>query len=135
MATGVRAGAGANRGEELHTCFILKEFGAERAAYRLQRIRESHLLSDIAQSNANLLAAGSAGRRYVVLDDVPPDVLSRGHGGFLRREASDILQPALAACSFDTSLVFECIRIFGKFGFGPNQNTNNVHRRSQAYEG
>ena len=85
MAIGVRAGAGANRGEEFNTCFTLKEFGAERAAYRLQRIRESHLLSDIAQSNANLLVAGSARRRYVMLDDVPPDMLSRGHGGFLRK--------------------------------------------------
>ena len=56
MAIGIRAGAGTNRGEELNTRFILKEFGAERAAYRLQRIREPHLLTDIAQSNANLLA-------------------------------------------------------------------------------
>ena len=50
MAIGIRAGAGTNRGEELNTRFILKEFGAERAAYRLQRIREPHLLTDIAQS-------------------------------------------------------------------------------------
>ena len=53
MAIGVRAGARANRGEEFNTCFTLKEFGAEHAAYRLQRIRESYLLSDIAQSKAS----------------------------------------------------------------------------------
>ena len=91
MAIGVRAGAGANRGEEFNACFTLKEFGAEHAAYRLQRIRESYLLSDIAQSNANLLAAGSAGRRYVMLDDVPPDMFSRGHDGFLRKYVYVIL--------------------------------------------
>ena len=85
MAIGIRASAGANRGEELNTSFILKEFGAERAAYRLQRIREPYLLTDIAQSNANLLAPGSAGRCYMVLDGVPPDVLSRRHSRHLRK--------------------------------------------------
>ena len=40
MAIGIRTGAGANRVEELNTRFILKKFGAERAAYRLQWIRE-----------------------------------------------------------------------------------------------
>ena len=80
MAIGVRAGARINRDEELNTRFILKEFGAERVAYRLQWVREPHLLTDIAQSNANLLAPGSARRRYVVLDGVPPNVLGRGHG-------------------------------------------------------
>ena len=44
MAIGIRTGAGANRVEELNIRFILKEFGAERAAYRLQWIREPHLL-------------------------------------------------------------------------------------------
>ena len=83
MAIGVPAGARINRDEKLHTRFILKEFGAERAAYRLEWIREPHLLTDIAQSNASLLTAGSAGRRYVVLDGVPANVLSRGHGGLL----------------------------------------------------
>ena len=52
MAIGVRAGARINRDEELNTRFILKEFGAERVAYRLQWVREPHLLTDIAQSNA-----------------------------------------------------------------------------------
>ena len=84
MAIGIRAGARGNRVEELNTRFILKEFGAERAAYRLQRIREPHLLTDITQSNTNHLSAGSAGRRYVVLDGVPSDVLSRRHSGYLR---------------------------------------------------
>ena len=51
MAIGIRAGPRGNRVEELNTRFILKEFGAERAAYRLQRIRETHLLTDITQSN------------------------------------------------------------------------------------
>ena len=61
MAIGIRTGAGANWVEELNTRFILKEFGAERAAYRLQWIREPHLLTDITQTNANHLSAGSAG--------------------------------------------------------------------------
>ena len=84
MAIGIRASAGANRVEELNTRFILKEFGAERAAYRLQRIREPHLLTDIAQSNANHLSARSAGRRYVMVDGVPPVVLGRRHSGYHR---------------------------------------------------
>ena len=35
MAVGIRAGAGGNRVEELNARFILKDFSAERAAYRL----------------------------------------------------------------------------------------------------
>ena len=58
---------------------MLKELGAEDAAYRLQWVREPHLTTDITQSNTNFLAAGSATRRYVVFDGVPPNVLSRGH--------------------------------------------------------
>ena len=87
MAIGIRAGAGANRVEEFNTRLILKEFGAERAAYRLQRVREPRVLTDIAQSNANLLVAGSTGRRNMVLDCVPSDVLSRRHSGYLRKHA------------------------------------------------
>ncbi len=88
MAIGIRTGAGANRVEELNTRFILKKFGAERAAYRLQWIREPHLLTDITQTNANHVSAGSAGWRYVMLDGVPSDVLSRRHSGYLRTRFS-----------------------------------------------
>ena len=87
MAIGIRAGAGANRLEEINTRLILKEFGAERAAYRLQRVREPYVLTDLAQSNANLLVAGCTGRQNMVLDCVPSDVLSRRHSGHIRKLA------------------------------------------------
>ena len=51
-----------------HTLHFENSFGAERATYRLERIREPHLLTNIAQSNTNHVSASSAGRRYVVLD-------------------------------------------------------------------
>ena len=83
MAMGLRTGDRVNRREELNTRFVPKDFRAKGAAYRLQWVRERHTSTDIAQSNGHLLAAGSAGRRYVVLDGVPPNVVSRGHRGLL----------------------------------------------------
>ena len=47
MTISIRAGAGADRVEELNTRFILKESGTERTAYRLKWIRQPHLLTDI----------------------------------------------------------------------------------------
>ena len=85
MAIGVRARARVNRSDEFNASFILEESRAERATHRLQWIREPQLLTDIPQSNANLVVPGSAGRRYVPLDDVAPNEFSGGHGKLLHK--------------------------------------------------
>ena len=79
MAIRVCASARIDRRKELHTRFLLKEPTAENAADRLKWVRESHPPTDIPQTNANVLTASSARRRYVVLNRVRANVLGRPH--------------------------------------------------------
>lgn len=71
MAVCAGPGTRVDRGQEFNTCFILKKLSAECAAYRLKRVHETHLLTDVPQSNANFLITASAGRRYVMPNDIP----------------------------------------------------------------